>query len=864
MVRRATIPFFIVLAVAQTWPMLPHAASWVLDPVDGLLNAWLLAAVTRSLLAHPFAVFDVNAYYPFHTVLATLDHQASAVMLAGPLYLLTRNPLLAVNLYTIATFALSGIFTARLVRDLTESDGAGLIAGSLFAFSGARLENINHTHVLGSFWLPLMLLAVRRYVALPTWRRWAGLVASALLCALCAWYYAVIAPIALAIAAAADLIRTPDTRRAALSRIGAAALVAAVILGAVALPYVRVSHEFRPDVRHLSDVTEFGPREPRPPQHRQISASVIQDNSASLEDFLSVAASDRVPWLAADRGLGLPGARVFPGFAGALLAAAAIVLLCRERLRASWLAAIGPLLTAVLIVAAVGPAHRAIPLAGSIVRAPGFLAALVASFLLWMVLRPRAETGWTADARMYLILAVVGGALALGPEVFVMGRPIAQGIYPSDWPPFSLLRASSRFGILYVLGMAVLAGYGYVRLTARLGPRRRTIAGVMALLLVNVELFGAPVAMRKVPRVPEVYDSIAGLPAGAVVEFPIHDNVWGVYWSLFHRRPLVNGYGLIEPPGYARLADPDDLSPDMIEELRTTFHARYVIVNTALYSGDAAARLAQNLAASVELLRPVASIGGRQVFEIVGPSRGAPVRRSYRPWMLGPRHMIAVGAELDAAPPGTDAFVELWGNGTLLASVPADSALRPGIVAAYPADLANGLDVEVLGNYRLTAPGGRLGKTGVATPADIAADAALLSSTLQVNGHIWSGHKGYTLAVIAPDGRVTDVRGFNTSWSEAASHGMAAAIRAVPQGWTVVAVTDYDASRALTADAVEALHSLGMTVDLRGRFQDAHAAIGVKGAAPGTALEQTGRFHAACAAGAPALVPVAVHEIHVY
>src|SRR5258708_34700204 len=98
-------------------------------------------------------------------------------MLAVRLYVLTRNPLLAVNLYTIATFALSGIFTARLVRDLTESDGAGLIAGSLFAFSGARLENINHTHVLGSFWLALMLLAVRPYVAVATWRRWAALFA---------------------------------------------------------------------------------------------------------------------------------------------------------------------------------------------------------------------------------------------------------------------------------------------------------------------------------------------------------------------------------------------------------------------------------------------------------------------------------------------------------------------------------------------------------------------------------------------------------------------------------------------------------------------------------------------------------------
>jgi hypothetical protein len=93
---------------------------------------------------------------------------------------------------------------------------------------------------------------------------------------------------------------------------------------------------------------------------------------------------------------------------------------------------------------------------------------------------------------------------------------------------------------------------------------------------------------------------------------------------------------------------------------------------------------------------------------------------------------------------------------------------------------------------------------------------------------------------------------------------MAAHIRGVPTGWIVVAATNYDASRSLTADAVDALRTLGMTVDLRGRFQAAHAAIGVKGSAPGTALEQTGQLDASCAIGAPGLVPVTVRDVRVY
>jgi hypothetical protein len=77
-------------------------------------------------------------------------------------------------------------------------------------------------------------------------------------------------------------------------------------------------------------------------------------------------------------------------------------------------------------------------------------------------------------------------------------------------------------------------------------------------------------------------------------------------------------------------------------------------------------------------------------------------------------------------------------------------------------------------------------------------------------------------------------------------------------------VTNYDASRALTADAVDALRTLGMTTDLRGRFSGAHAAIGVKGAVPGTAVEHTGRLDASCAVGAPVLLPVIVRDVRLY
>ena len=48
-----------------------------------------------------------------------------------------------------------------------------------------------------------------------------------------------------------------------------------------------------------------------------------------------------------------------------------------------------------------------------------------------------------------------------------------------------------------------------------------------------------------------------------------------------------------------------------------------------------------------------------------------------------------------------------------------------------------------------------------------------------------------------------------------------------------------DASQHLTAEAVAALHSLGVSFDLRTQFRASHAFIGVKGAAPGTIIENS-------------------------
>ncbi len=851
--RRGLILLFVALAAVHTWPLLPQAATHTLDDTDSILNTWLLAAVTRALVTHPLTFFDINTYYPYHHTLTTLDHQLGAVVFTGPIYLVTRNPQLALNLYTFATFVLAGVFCAWLVRDMTDSTAAGAIAGSLFAFSSARMENMNHSHVLGNFWLPLAVLLAFRYLAAPGWRRAWALAGVTLLLALTAWYNAAIGPLAVAIVIAAALLRDRSTAIAAMPRLLAGALVAGAVVAAIALPYTRTGREFRSPAGRASE----------PPggtvidvaEHRTIAASVLQDNSTGLRGFVGVRQTASAPWLKPLRGLGLVGGRGFPGVIGAALALVAIALVAAAQARASWMAWPALALAAIFAIAVYSLETRHL-LGWPIVltRTAWFFPAMIAAFAVWLALPlpSQAASPWLERARTCFVIALVGGALSLGVSVYISGALVARGVYPADAPGFNLLRAPVRFGTLWSLGTAVLAGCGYAAVTRRLQGAARIAVAAAVIVLVNIELFAPMPRMERVPRLPQVYDWLRQAPAGAVVELPVHANVIGLYWSLFHQQPLVQGYGLVEPPAYSRLADDDDLSPAMVEHIRSFFHARYIAVDRSKYTREKDAALAANIAQNGDGLKKVASSGGREVYEIGGPSRGAPVLRAYRPWMVEHARGVSIDADLDPVRDGAPHAVQVWGNGRLLASEPwHDGMGRGNIFAPLPDDRAQGVNIEILGDY-------------VTAPAEIAIDALPRSTRLQIGGHVWNCRMGYTLAVIAPDGRVDEVRTYNTSWDAQASHALAARIGAIPPGWTAAVATNYDASRALTADAVEALRTLGMVTDLRGRFRVNHAAIGRKGGAPGTAVEQAAAEGSHVATGTPALVPVAVREVRIY
>ena len=170
--------------------------------------------------------------------------------------------------------------------------------------------------------------------------------------------------------------------------------------------------------------------------------------------------------------------------------------------------------------------------------APG-LASRRAAWMAWGARYRRSPTAF------YLLLTIVSAGLALGgPYRFGNSSTGCQ---------FNFIREPSRFTVLGVLGIAVLAGVGFDWLTARLAPSRRRLAAVVAGGLLVAEFSTIPfTAIRTGSRSPPPIGGWRGRPKPfSIAEVPApgperyHSNY--MLHSMAHWQKTVHGFSGIRP-----------------------------------------------------------------------------------------------------------------------------------------------------------------------------------------------------------------------------------------------------------------------------------------------------------------------------
>lgn len=221
---------------------------------------------------------------------------------------------------------------------------------------------------------------------------------------------------------------------------------------------------------------------------------------------------------------------------------------------------------------------------------PGFLPLLLAAAALAaLLLRRTAAITQPRQVAFYGALTFLGVWLSIGPPL---------GLWPLVYwlPGMSFIRVPSRFTMLAVLGLAVVAAAGFDCLAARLRTRGRRVFAAAIIVLLAVEFAAIPLAV--VPSridIPLADQWLATRPAPfAVAEVPLPDPLQAgpferrqtmyMLHSMAHWQKTVHGYSGIRAPLHDRLyvllrGFPDEAS---LEEL-VRLDVRYVIVHTELY-----------------------------------------------------------------------------------------------------------------------------------------------------------------------------------------------------------------------------------------------------------------------------------------
>ncbi len=192
---------------------------------------------------------------------------------------------------------------------------------------------------------------------------------------------------------------------------------------------------------------------------------------------------------------------------------------------------------------------------------PGIAVLALALAAVWSAWREaprhRPETVMTRRrVGMLLGLAAVGLLLSLGTRT-----PIYGWVY-AVFPPMHGLRAAARFGNLFLLALAVLAGLGAAAIRARHQGSRRVVAWTVVIVaVVNAEALRAPIHYRRFTGVPHIYSLLAAEPRVVLAEVPFYprqaafENAEYVLNSTAHWRPLMNGYSGYTPASYTAYAD---------------------------------------------------------------------------------------------------------------------------------------------------------------------------------------------------------------------------------------------------------------------------------------------------------------------
>ena len=514
------------------------------DPGDPVLNTWILWWNTYTV---PLSSQWWNAwfFYPAPDVFTFSETLLGVVPISAPVQWITGSPVVAYNVVFMLSFALSAAAAHLLCFELSGRHDASLIAGLAYGFCPYRIDQLPHLQVLVSWWLPLALFALHRYLREGRMRWLVLFGVSYVLQGLANGYFLLFIPVLLFLWLLWFVPIVSQWR--ALVGIVAAGVASLAALAPVLVHY-RSAHDYYGFVRSLEEIKFF---------------------SADVTSILSPAGALSV-WGFLDD-FRRPEGQLFPGLALVCLIILGLVGKPWPR-PASWprwrrilqsVLGIGALAEGLALAVRLAWGPWRIDVSGfrvSADRIDKLVSFTLVLALGWVLSGPTAAAAWRRRSPFpfYILAALVLFILALGPLPTFQGKPIMYDA-PYGWllrlPGFDGLRVPPRFWMLAALCLATAGGLAFQRLVP-LGARLRTRWGLAAIAGCAILAEGWIVEMPTAP-VPRRSAILERAATGPVLELPIGsgtDDLAAMYRSMFHRHPVMNGYSGHFAPHYLLLS----------------------------------------------------------------------------------------------------------------------------------------------------------------------------------------------------------------------------------------------------------------------------------------------------------------------
>jgi len=547
------------------------------DAGDSAHIAWILSWDYHQLKINPLEIFNANTFYPYKNTLAYSESHIGNIIFTFPLFQLTDNPVLVLNIIFIITFIISSFTTYLLVFYLTKNHLASFCSGIIYAFSPFRQSEgqITDLHVFSSEWIPLIFLYLHKYFDLRNYKYLFLFILFFILQSLMSAHYFAFLTVLLPIFLFYQIYFNNLFFNKKMVFFLFLSFIAILI---ILFPFFYPYYKFQSDFNFLFPLTQLNTYEIVDLPFLAGLLAIILSIFCFINLKISINFTKLIPY--------------------------------QNLIRILDLFIIFDLLIIILIIGWGGILlnvnfSESFTYILQLTRLEILFLYLFISIILRLVLSDQVSIGFPSifpqkfritnikidhNQKMYIILGLACIFIALGPDYIIY-----KIIYYIN-PLFHGIRSPKRIAGIFTLCISILAGYGINNLLSSIKEnisnlKKYFIFYIIPLCLI-IELTTAFYPDEKIPtpdNIPPVYKWLAGIDIKTpIVEFPSDINnirtAMYTYFSSYHWKKMIHGYtGYYPPLSYIfnRLTSsfPDSISLKLLQSLGV----EYIIVHPEYY-----------------------------------------------------------------------------------------------------------------------------------------------------------------------------------------------------------------------------------------------------------------------------------------